>query len=121
MDGGYERAHRMLRSAFEELAHGRAASLGQACAPSAQWWLPVADGDGVPAADAGRRLAGMAAAAHAVSVGAVIVAPDASQAVVELIAVPRPGESETSATSVLDLDDGHIVAGRTYFDVVALP
>lgn len=120
MGSGYEQAHQTLRGAFGELALGRAGTLRRACEPDAQWWLPQPDCDRLPASDACRRLAGLVGAMHAIRIEAIVVATDARRAVVELVAVIGPGESETSVTSVLELNDGRVAAGRTYFDVAAL-
>jgi ketosteroid isomerase-like protein len=119
MGDEHDLAHRTLQDAFHNLVLGNAEALNEACSPDATWWLPVDDGDRLSATEACARLTRLLGTAHTAHLAAVIVAPDAEQAVVELVAERWPDADATNATTVLELRGGQITSGNTYFDPAA--
>ncbi|MFS2293467.1 MAG: nuclear transport factor 2 family protein [Actinomadura sp.] len=110
-------ARDLARTLFDDLAAGRTGTVARACSPDVTWWIPLDGADHAGAAAVERALlACVGAEAGRVTLESLIASEDGSTVVVEQ-SVAREEGVATPATSVLSLEDGRVIAGRTYIDV----
>ena len=118
IEGPRDRARAAVAGFVRAIGEGSLGDAAAACAPNAVWWLPNGEGD-ISLTDAGRGLLDYLGPACSSGAPLIIVSDDGAAAVVEQVVRAPASDALTTVTSVLQLQDGAIAAGRTYADVAA--
>lgn len=94
-------------------------TFSEVCSSDVRWWMPYGDENLAGAADIQQALVDLVGAGDRLRVDAEIVADDGSVAVVEMSRLTGRNQDASPVTSVIMIEDGCVVSGRTYFDVAS--
>ena len=108
-------AHDVVDALLSGWTSGRAEVFAELCSPDVRWWLPHGDDELTGSAAVQRTLGDLFGPGDRLSVDAKVVGDHV--AVVEMSAPARTDRDPSPITTVVEIEDGRVVSGRTYFDV----
>lgn len=115
------RSRAAVGALLQALTAGHAADAVSACTGDAVWWLPSGADHDVPVREAVGQLLALVGPERSAEEPLIITSDDGELAVVEQVVQAPLTAAATTVTSVLQLRDGVVFAGRTYADVAAWP